>query len=41
MLVGSEVQARTYWGALSTDEDALEAIITSGVEVFLRAYRPQ
>jgi AcrR family transcriptional regulator len=40
-LVGSEVQSRTFWGALPIDEDELESIVAAGVKVFLRAYGPQ
>ncbi|GAA2349275.1 TetR/AcrR family transcriptional regulator [Saccharopolyspora halophila] len=37
-LVGSEVQSRTYSGALPIDEAAREEIVTAGVRTFLRAY---
>ncbi|MEV0699102.1 TetR/AcrR family transcriptional regulator [Saccharopolyspora sp. NPDC050389] len=41
LLVGGEVRSRTFSGAQPIDEDELNAIVTPGVEVFLRAYRPQ
>ncbi|GAA1197494.1 TetR/AcrR family transcriptional regulator [Prauserella alba] len=40
-LVGSEIQGRTYYGALPIDEAERDAIVAAGVKVFLRAYRPR
>ncbi|GAA2817642.1 TetR/AcrR family transcriptional regulator [Saccharopolyspora taberi] len=40
-LVGSEVQSRTYYGALPIGDAEREEIVRAGVEVFLRAYRPK
>ncbi|MEV6231025.1 TetR/AcrR family transcriptional regulator [Saccharopolyspora shandongensis] len=41
LLAAGEVQSLTFWGAQPIDEGAVDAIVTAGVEVFLRAYRPR
>lgn len=40
-LAGSEVQSRTYYGALPIDEATREEIVTAGIKAFLRAYSPR
>ncbi|MFC7341993.1 TetR/AcrR family transcriptional regulator [Saccharopolyspora griseoalba] len=37
-LVGSEIQSRSYYGALPIDDAEREAIVAAGVRTFLRAY---
>lgn len=41
LLTGTEVSSRTFLGAVPMPDAEIDAIVDSGLEVFLRAYRPR